>query len=103
MVTAYLVPSKPLQSVRASREEQLAAHQTVVDQLQAQQAALARQAVDWQNQLYMERSADRRVEIQWQVDNLWEAWSELERQVRAHKQAIQTLRDPVPRPPDQSE
>jgi hypothetical protein len=103
MVTTYLVPSKPLQGIRASRDEQLAAHQTAGDHLRAQQRALARQIADWQNQLYIERSADRRVEIQRQVDNLGEAWSELERQVRAHRQAIRTLRDPDPPPPDQSE
>ena len=96
MVTAYLVPPGPLRRIRASREEQLTAHRAAGDHLRAGQRALARQAVDWQNQLYVERSAGRRAEIQLQIDNLWAMWSELEQQVRAHRQAMRALRDPDP-------
>jgi hypothetical protein len=96
MVTAYLAPPAPLQGIRASREEQIVAHQAAGDHLRAQQLALAREVADWQNQLYVERSADRRAEIQLQVDNLWAMWSELERQVRAHRQAERVLREPDP-------
>jgi hypothetical protein len=92
MVTVYLVPRKPLQDIRASRAEQLAAHQLASDQLQMQQAALARRAVDWQNQLYGESSVERRAEIQKQVDALWALWSEMERQALEHRQAVRALR-----------
>ena len=96
MVTAYLVPPEPLQRIRAIREEQAAAHQAAGDHLRAQQRALMHQAVDWQNQLLAERSADRRAEMQLQIDNLWAMWNELERQIRAHRQAVRALREPMP-------
>jgi hypothetical protein len=62
--------------------------------LREQQRTVVHQAVDWQNQLFAERSADRRAEIQVQVDNLWAIWNELERQIRAHRQAMRALREP---------
>ncbi len=88
--TTRLVPP---QGIRARREERLAAHQAAGDYLRAQQRALTHQAVDWQNQVFVERSADRRTEIQAQVDNLWAMWNELERQVMAHRQAMWVLRE----------
>ena len=96
MATGYLAPTEPLQRIGASREEQLAEHRAFGDHLLAQQRALMHQAVDWQNQLFAERSADRRAEIQLQIDNLWATWNELERQVRAHRQAMRALRKPDP-------
>jgi hypothetical protein len=56
------------------------------------------QAADWQKQLFAERSAGRRAEIQVQIDNLWATWNELERQVRAHRQAMRVLRESDPPP-----
>jgi hypothetical protein len=97
MATGYLAPTEPLQRIRASREEQLAAHRAFGDHLLAQQRALMHQAVDWQNQLFAEHSADRRAEMQSQIDNLWAMWNELERQIRAHRQAARALRGPIPR------
>jgi hypothetical protein len=94
--TAYLVLPEPQQGVQASREEQLAAHQAFGDLLRAQQRALTGQAVEWQSQLFAERSADRRAEIQLKINNLWAMWDELERQVRAHRQAMRALREPNP-------
>ena len=93
MVTARLVPPGPRQRIRASREEQLAAHQAAGNHLRAQQRALMHQAVDWQNQLNVEYLADRRAEMQVQVDVLWAMWSELEWQIRAHRQAMRALRE----------
>jgi hypothetical protein len=81
METARLVLPEPLQGIRASREEQ---------------QALVRQGVDWQKQLFAERSADRRAEIQLRIDNLWALWDELERQVRVHRQAMRAPREPLP-------
>jgi hypothetical protein len=92
MVTTYLVPPEPLQRIRAIREEQVAAHQAAGDHLRAQQRALARQAMAWQNQLNVERSEDRRAEIHLHVNNLWAMWNELEQRVRAHRQAMRALR-----------
>jgi hypothetical protein len=96
MLTGYLVPPEPVQEIRASREEQLKAQRALGDHLLAQQRALMRQAADWQKQLFAERSADRRAEIQLQIDNLWAAWNELERQIRAHRQAMRAQREPNP-------
>jgi hypothetical protein len=94
--TALLVPPKRLHGIRANREAQLAAHQAAGDYLREQQRTFMHQAVDWQNRLFMERSADRRAEIQVQVDDLWAMWNELERQIRAHRQAMRTLREADP-------
>jgi hypothetical protein len=104
MVTAYLVPPEPLRGIRASRAEQLVAHQAAVDHLREQQAALVREVVDWQNTLYTEPAAsDYRAEMQLQIDNLWAMWSELERQAAAHRRAIRTLREPDPPPPPEEQ
>jgi hypothetical protein len=96
MGTAYLVLPEPLQGIQASREKQLMAHQAFGNHLLAQQRALVRQAADSQSQLFVERSADRQAEILLQIDNLWDMWSELERQIRAHRQAMRALREPHP-------
>jgi hypothetical protein len=96
MGTTYLVLPEPLQGIQASREKQLTAHQAFGNHLRAQQRALMRQAVDWQSQMCVERLADRRAEIQLQIDNLWGLWDELERQIRAHRQAMRALREPHP-------
>jgi hypothetical protein len=99
MVTIYLVAPEPLQGIRASREEQLVAHQAAIDHLREQQAALVRQVVDWQNVMLAEPTASvRRAEIKRQIDRLWEAWSELGRQVLAHRQAVRALSDLDPPP-----
>jgi hypothetical protein len=99
METAYLVPPHPVQGIRASREEQLIAHQAAADHLRGQQRALVREVADWQNQMYGEPTASgRRAEIQRHIDNLWAMWSELERQANAHRQAVQALREPDPPP-----
>jgi hypothetical protein len=98
MVTAYLEPPEPPQGIRASREEQIAALRAAGDHLRTQQLALVREVADWQNQLHVERSVDRRAEIQLQIDSLWEAWSEMERQFRAHRQAERALRESDPPP-----
>ena len=50
--------------------------------------------------MFAERSADRRAEMQLQIDNLWDLWNELERQTRAHRQAVRAPRGPN-RPPEQ--
>jgi hypothetical protein len=96
--TTRLVLPKRLHGNRANREAQFVAHQAAGDDLREQQRVLVHQAVDWQNQLLMERSADRRAEIQVQVDNLWAMWNELERQIRAHRQTMRTLLDSDPPP-----
>jgi hypothetical protein len=100
--TAYLVPPEPLRGIRASREDQLVAHQAAEEHLRQQQRTLVRQVTDWQNQMYGEPpTSPRRSEIQRQIDELWAVWSELERQAVAHRQAMQVLRAPDPLPPEQ--
>jgi hypothetical protein len=100
--TDYLVPPGPPQRIRASREEQLVAHQAAMDHLREQQAALVREVVDWQDQLVAEPTlSGRRVEIKQHIDSLWAIWSELERQIGAHRQAVRALRDPDPPPQEQ--
>jgi hypothetical protein len=91
--TAILVPPKRLHGIRAYREAQLAAHEAAGEYLREQQRVLMHQAVDWQDQMFLVRSPERRAEIQAQVDNLWATWNELDRQIRAHRQAMRTLRD----------
>jgi hypothetical protein len=93
MGTTYLVLPEPLQGIQASREQQLTAHQAFGTHLRAQQRALMRQAVDWQSQMGVERLAARRAEMQVQLDNLWAMWDELERQIRAHRQAMRALEE----------
>ena len=100
--TAYLVPPEPLQGIRASRDEQMVAHQAAADHLRSQQQTLVRQIVDWQDVMYAERSADCRAKIQQQIDRLWEAWSEMEQQGIAHERAVRALRQPdPPLPPEE--
>ena len=100
MATGFLAPTEPLPGIRASREEQVKAHRAFSDHLLAQQRALMHLAVDWQHQLFAEHSADRRAKIQMQIDNIWAMWNELERQIRAYRQAVRAVRSPNP-PPEQ--
>jgi hypothetical protein len=97
--TVYLVPPRPLQGILAHREEHLVAHKAAVDHLREQQAALVRQVVDWQTVMLAEPTASsRRAEIKLHIESLWASWSELDRQVAAHRQAVRALRGADPPP-----
>lgn len=103
MDTAYLVPSEPLKELRASRAEQMVAHQAAADHLRSQQRAVVCQVLDWQDIMYAERSTDRCAQIEQQIANLWATWSELERQSVAHGQVVRALRQPDPPPPPEEQ
>jgi hypothetical protein len=103
MDTAYLVPPEPLQELRASREEQMVAHQAAADHLRSQQRAVVSQVLDWQDIMYAERSTDWCAQIEQQIANLWATWSELERQSVAHGQAVRALLQPDPPPPTEEQ